>query len=72
MIASRAIEARITRQLLLQRNTSVVSAWPRAAERAIAIAAATVGLVLLGSWLQELLWVLISCVAALALGVRSS
>jgi hypothetical protein len=61
MTAAKLIEYRITRQLLQRRETvceqQVVNPWP---DRLIAILAVTAGLVVLGSYLEELLWALLA------------
>jgi ABC-type bacteriocin/lantibiotic exporter with double-glycine peptidase domain len=70
MTAAKSIEYQITQQLLRRRagveepvNTKVVN-------RVIRIAAATVAVVLLGSYSQELLWVLVAASTVLALGIK--
>jgi len=61
MTAAKLIEYRITRQLLQRREEggeqSGSSVW---ADRLIAILAVTAGLFILGSFLEELLWVLLA------------
>jgi hypothetical protein len=60
MTAAKLIEYRITRQLLQRREEggeqSGSSVW---ADRLIAILAVTAALFILGSFLEELLWVLL-------------
>jgi hypothetical protein len=61
MTAAKLIEYRITRQLLQRREEdgeqSGSSVW---ADRLIAILAVTAALFILGSFLEELLWVLLA------------
>lgn len=61
MTGAKLIEYRITRQLLQRREEageqSGSSVW---ADRLIAILAVTAGLFILGSFLEELLWVLLA------------
>jgi hypothetical protein len=61
MTGAKLIEYRITRQLLQRREEggeqSGSSVW---ADRLIAILAVTVALLILGSFLEELLWVLLA------------
>lgn len=71
MTTSRALEYRITRHLL-RRRESARRGPPSAgfAERVITAAAVVVGVLLLGSLLQELLWVLVGAATVLTLGTR--
>ena len=68
MTAAKLIEYRITRQLLQRREEGGehqgASVW---ADRLIAILAVTVGLLLLGSYLEELLWALLAGATVLTL-----
>jgi ABC-type bacteriocin/lantibiotic exporter with double-glycine peptidase domain len=70
MTTAKSIEYQITQQLLRRRagvkepvNTKVVN-------RVIRIAAATVAVVLVGSYSQELLWVVVAASTVLALGIK--
>ena len=68
MSTVRLIEHRITQDLLRRRER----AGPRSmAERLITAAAVTAGLLLLGSYLQELLWALLGGAVVLTLGTRT-
>ena len=75
MGTAKALEYRITRQLLQARAGRCPDArgdriaW---AERIIAILGLTVGLLVLGSYLQELLWVLLTVSAVFAMGVSKN
>ena len=71
MTTSRFIEYRITRDLLRRREASSASPSRHIAERMITVAAVAAGMLLLGSYLQELLWVLLGGAAVLTLGVRT-
>ena len=61
MTAAKQIEYRITRRLLQRRETAGeyghVNLW---ADRVIAILAVTAGLFVLGSYLEELLWLVLA------------
>lgn len=71
MSNARMIESRITRDLLRRRRESAPAAG-RFAERLITTAAVAAGMLLLGSYLQELLWVALAGAAVLTLGTRVS
>lgn len=71
MTTARFIEHRITRNLLRRRQREQLSSSGPAAERLITAAAVTVGMLVLGSYLQELLWVLLAGAAVLTLGTRT-
>jgi len=71
MTTARFIEHRITRNLLQRRQREQLSSSSPAAERLITAAAVTVGMLVLGSYLQELLWVLLAGAAVLTLGTRT-
>ncbi|MEE4144625.1 MAG: hypothetical protein V2I26_07480 [Halieaceae bacterium] len=71
MTSVRYIEQRITRNLLRRREREHVVSGGSGAERLITIAAVTVGMLVLGSYLQELLWVLLAGAAVLTLGTRT-
>ncbi len=70
MTAAKALEHRITRQLLQRSevaSTSLEAAW---ADRLIAVLAVTVALFMIGSVLEELLWVAVAAATVFALGCR--
>ncbi len=71
MATARLIEHRITRNLLRRRERSQRVSNGSVAERLITMAAVTVGLLVLGTYLQELLWVLLAGAAVLTLGTRT-
>jgi hypothetical protein len=68
MTATKVVEYRIIRQLLQRREESdrplAFNPW---AERLIAILALTAGLFVLGSYLEELLWVVLATALLLTL-----
>lgn len=71
MTAAKAFEIRIIRELISRRAGGAADAarrQPLLAERVIAVLAATAGLFLVGSLLQELLWALLAAGTVLALG----
>lgn len=70
MSAVRMIEHRITRDLLRRRELAGGARSGQLAERLITVAAVTAGMLLLGSYLQELLWALLAGAAVLTLGTR--
>jgi hypothetical protein len=69
MTAAKAIETRITRQLLKRRDVDDeqqdYAVW---ADRLIAVLAATAGLFIVGSYLEELLWIALAAGTVLTLG----
>ena len=69
MTAAKSLEYRITQQLLRRRERGQKSRGLAVADRLINVAAVTVGLVLLGSYLQGLLWVVLAASAVLVLGI---
>jgi hypothetical protein len=71
MTTARFIEHRITRNLLQRRERQRTASGSPVAERLITTAAVTVGMLVLGSYLQELLWVLLAGAAVLTLGTRT-
>ncbi len=71
MTTGRFIEHRITRNLLLRREREQLQGSGAWAEKLITLAAVTVGMLVLGSYLQELLWVLLAGAAVLTLGTRT-
>ena len=70
MTSARAIEYRIIQHRLRRREAEGVRARPRLAERLIMVAAATVSLLVLGAYAQELLWGLLAGATVLTLGTR--
>ncbi len=70
MTAAKSIEYQITRQLLHRRAGVKEPVNTRVANRVIKIAAATVAVLLLGSYSQELLWVVVAASTVLALGIQ--
>ena len=72
MSTVRLIEHRITQDLLRRRERAAPGASRSMAERLITAAAVTAGLLLLGSYLQELLWALLGGAIVLTLGTRTS
>ena len=70
MSTARMIEYRITRDLLRRRRPGSALANRQLAERLISAAAVIAGLLLLGSYLQELLWALLAGGTVLTLGTR--
>ena len=72
MTTSRALEYQITRHLLRRQDIALYSrSRPGMAERIITAAAVVVATLLLGSLLQELLWVLLAAGTVLTLGTRA-
>ena len=71
MTASKAIEYRITRQLLQRQGGGTKPRFATLADRVITVTAVTASLFLLGSYLQELLWALLAASAVLVLGTRN-
>jgi len=69
MTAAKSMEYRITQQLLRRRGRVNEPVNARIANRIIKIAATTVAVVLMGSYVQELLWVLVAASTVLALGI---
>ena len=72
MSTARLIEHCITQDLLRRRGRAAPGANRSMAERLITAAAVTAGLLLLGSYLQELLWALLGGAIVLTLGTRTS
>ena len=72
MTTARSIEHQVTRNIMRRREfaPSQVSRATLLADRVITIAAVTAGILFLGSYLQELLWVVLGAAAVLALGTR--
>jgi len=71
MTNARFIEYRITRDLLQRRESGPASARSLPVERLISVTAVTAGMLLLGSYAPELLWVLLAGAAVLTLGTRT-
>ena len=71
MTTVRCIEHRITRDLMSRREREPASQRTLLAERLISAAAVTAGMLLLGSYAQELLWALLAAAAVLTLGTRT-
>jgi hypothetical protein len=71
MTTAQAIEYRITRQALQRRSEKAprvgFDTWP---DRLIAVLAVTAGLLVLGSYLQELLWVSLAAGTIVTLGTK--
>lgn len=72
MSTARSMEQRITRELVRRRGRTSSGATGQLAERVITSAAVTAGMLLLGSYLQELLWALLAGAVVLTLGTRAS
>ena len=71
MSTARMIEYRITRDLLRRRSRGAPAAARRLAVRVISAAALGAALLLIGSYLQELLWALMAGGVVLTLGTRT-
>jgi hypothetical protein len=71
MTTARCIEHQITRDLLSRRERGRVTYRGEVAERLISVTAVTAGMLLLGSYAQELLWALLAGAAVLTLGTRT-
>ncbi|RLA54822.1 MAG: hypothetical protein DRQ65_05110 [Gammaproteobacteria bacterium] len=69
MTAAKLIEYRITQQLLRRRGRVTEPVNTQVVNRLIKIAAATVAVLLLGSYSPELLWVVVAASTVLALGI---
>ena len=70
MTAAKSIEYQITQQLLRRRAGAKEPDNTRVVNRVIRIAAATVAVALMGSFSQELLWVVVAGSTVLALGMQ--
>ena len=70
MTTAKSIEYQITQQLLRRRAGVTEPVDSQVVNRVIRVAAATVAVVLLGSYSQELLWVLVAASTVLALGIK--
>jgi len=64
------MEYRIAQQIIHRRSQLKASRLPGFAERLISALAVTASLVLLGSYIQELLWVLIAGSTVLVIGTK--
>jgi hypothetical protein len=71
MTTARFIEHRITRNLMQRRERQQPVTSGPVAERLITTVAVGAGMLVLGSYLQELLWVLLAGAAVLTLGTRT-
>jgi hypothetical protein len=71
MTTARFIEHRITRNLMQRRERQQPVTSGPVAERLITTVAVAAGMLVLGSYLQELLWVLLAGAAVLTLGTRT-
>ena len=71
MTTTRLIEHSITRDLINRRQPEPIRGSGRLAERLITVAAVTAGMLLLGTYAQELLWALLAGAAVLTIGTRT-
>ena len=71
MTTAQSLEYRITQQLLRRRGGQRRTARSGVAVRVIRITAVTVAMVLLASFLQELLWVALAGSTIATLGIKS-
>ena len=71
MMTGKAMEYRITRQLIQRRQQGRRSGTATAVERLLTAAAVCAALLLMGTYLQELLWVGLGGSAVLTLGTGS-
>jgi hypothetical protein len=71
MTTARFLEHRISRNLMQRRERQQPVTSGPVAERLITTVAVAAGMLLLGSYLQELLWVLLAGAAVLTLGTRT-
>jgi len=70
MTTAKLVEYQITQQLLRRREGSRSSLQDRIVERTIRAAAIVVSMVLMASYLQELLWVVLAVGGVFALGIK--
>ena len=70
MTTDKSIEYQITQQLLRRREGGKSSLQHRIVERTIRAAAIVVSTVLMASYLQELLWVVLAVGGVFALGIK--
>ena len=71
MTTARYIEHRITRNLIDRREREPARRHEQLAERLITVSAVTAGMLLLGSYAQELLWALLAGEAVLTMGTST-
>lgn len=71
MTAGKAVEYRITRQLLRRGQRTSGQGRGRAVDHLITWVAVSAALLLMGSYLQELLWAVLAGSTVLTLGSRS-
>ena len=71
MATARYIEHRITRNLMDRREHEPTRRHEQLAERLITVSAVTAGMLLLGSYAQELLWALLAGAAVLTMGTNT-
>lgn len=71
MTTAKLVEYQVTRNVLRRREHGSRPRMSRFAGRIIRVAAITAGMLLLGSYLQELLWVMLAAGAVLTLGTRT-
>ncbi len=71
MTHARFIEYRITRDLLQRRERAPAASGRLPVEQLITVTAVTAGMLLLGSYAQELLWALLAGATVLTLGTRT-
>ena len=71
MTADKALEYRITRQLLRRGQRTPAKGKGRTVDRLITCVAVSAALLLMGSYLQELLWAVLAGCTVLTLGSRS-
>lgn len=70
MTTAKLIEYQITQQLLRRQAGVTEPVDSQVVNRVIRVAAATVAVVLVGSYSQELLWVVVAATTVLALGMK--
>jgi ABC-type bacteriocin/lantibiotic exporter with double-glycine peptidase domain len=70
MTTAKLVEYQITQQLLRRQEEGRSTLRDRIVERTIRTAAIVVGMVLLGSYSQELLWVVLAAGGVFAMGVE--
>jgi hypothetical protein len=70
MTTAKLVEYQITQQLLRRREEGRSTLRDRIVERTIRTAAIVVGMVLLGSYSQELLWAVLAAGSVFALGIK--
>jgi ABC-type bacteriocin/lantibiotic exporter with double-glycine peptidase domain len=70
MTTAKLVEYQITQQLLRRQEGGRSTLRDRIVERTIRAAAIVVGMVLLGSYSQELLWVVLAAGGVFAMGIK--